>query len=61
MSFEMLRGEPRSFFCPNTLWYEMKKVTKDCIPISRYMRMAIIEKMKRECPEKSDYFESLAK
>lgn len=49
-SFEMLRAERRSFFCPNTLWKKLKDETKDCMSISQYIRMAVIEKMIREDP-----------
>jgi len=47
-SFEMLRAERRSFFCPNTLWKKLKEETKDCMSISQYIRMAIVEKMIKE-------------
>ena len=46
--FEMLRGERRSFFCPNILWAELKKRTGDKISISTYIKQAITEKMGRE-------------
>jgi hypothetical protein len=58
-SFEMLRSERRSFFCPNKLWKELKKKTDDCISVSTFIKQAIIEKLIREEPEKKDYFESL--
>ena len=51
-TFEMLRGETRTFYCPNKLWKELKKQTKDCIPISAYIQQAILEKMIKEEPEK---------
>lgn len=57
--FEMLRGERRSFFCPNKLWAELKKQTNDCISISQYVKMAVIEKMKRDNKEMDDYFDGL--
>jgi len=57
--FEMLRGERRSFFCPNKLWKELQNQTKDCISVSHYIKKALIEKMVREEPSKKDYFESL--
>jgi hypothetical protein len=47
-SFEMLRSERRSFFCPNKLWEELLRKTKDCMSVSQYIRMAIEEKMKKE-------------
>jgi hypothetical protein len=57
--FELLRGERRSFFCPNKIWYELKSQTDDCISVSTYIMQAILEKMIRDEPEKKDYFESL--
>jgi len=45
--FSELRGERRSFFCPNTLWKELKEETKDCMSISQYIRIAIEEKMNK--------------
>ncbi len=47
-SFEMLRSERRSFFCPNTLWKELKTRTDDCISISTFIRQAIEEKLEKE-------------
>ncbi len=47
-SFEDLRSERRSFFCPNVLWKRMKKETNDCISISLYVRKAIEEKIERD-------------
>lgn len=58
-SFEMLRGERRSFFCPNKLWKELQTQTNDCISISTYVRQAIIQKMINDEPEKKEYFENL--
>jgi hypothetical protein len=60
-SFEMLRGERRSFFCPNKLWKELIKKTNDCISVSQYVRMAIIEKMIKEDPDTEDYIKDLMK
>ena len=57
--FELLRRERRIFFCPNKLWYELKKQTKDCVSISQYIKMAVVEKMKRENPEGDKYYEEL--
>jgi len=57
--YEMLRAERRSFFCPNKLWKELENQTKDCISISQYIRMAIIEKMIKDEPQKKEYFEDL--
>ena len=57
--FELLRGERRSFFCHNKLWHELLRQTDDCVSVSTYIRQAIIEKMKRENPEKAVYFDSL--
>ena len=58
-SFEMLRSERRSFFCPNKLWQELLNQTDDCMSVSSYIKMAILEKMIRDEPEKKDYFEEL--
>lgn len=54
-TYEMLRGERRSFFCPNTLWKKLKEQTKDCYSISQYIRIAIEEKMIKDNPEKNKY------
>jgi hypothetical protein len=53
------RGYRRSFFCPNLLWEEMKKETKGCYSVSQYIRFAVIEKMKREHPEKSKHYDEI--
>jgi len=58
-SFEMLRSERRSFFCPNKLWKELKKKTDDCISVSTFIKQAIVEKLIKEEPEKKEYYESL--
>ncbi len=58
-SFEMLRSERRSFFCPNKLWAELKKETNDCISISQYVKMAIMEKLIRDNPKKKGYYEEI--
>jgi hypothetical protein len=58
-SFEMLRSERRSFFCPNKLWKELKKKTDDCISVSTFIKQAIVEKLIKDEPEKKDYYESL--
>jgi len=57
--YEIQRGERRSFFCPNKLWKEVKKQTNDCFSTSQYIRMAILEKMKRDDPKRKDYFSDL--
>ena len=46
--YEEQRGERRSFFCPNKLWKELQKKTKDNISISTYIKQAIEEKFQRE-------------
>ena len=58
-SFEMLRSERRSFFCPNKLWKELKKKTDDCISISTFIKQAIVEKLIKEEPEKEEYYKPL--
>ncbi len=57
--FELLRGERRSFFCPNKLWKELLAQTDDCVSVSTFIRQAIIEKMSKESPEREEYFQSL--
>ncbi len=58
-TFELFRGERRSFFCPNKLWYEIIKQTKDCISVSTYIRQAVVEKMIRDNPNTKEYFTKL--
>jgi hypothetical protein len=58
-SFEMLRSERRSFFCPNKLWKELKNKTDDCISVSTFIKQAIIEKLIEEEPEKKEFYEEL--
>jgi hypothetical protein len=58
-SFEMLRSERRSFFCPNKLWQELLDQTEDCMSVSSYIKMAILEKMIKDEPEKEPYFREL--
>lgn len=57
--FSEFRGERRSFFCPNKLWDELDKKTKNLFSISVFIKQAIFEKMVREEPEKKDYFKEL--
>lgn len=57
--FEMLREERRSFSCPNKLWEELLKQTEGITSASEFVKLAIIEKMSREEPEKEDYFKEL--
>jgi len=57
--FDMLRGERRSFFCPNKLWEELLKQTYGICPASEFIKQAIIEKMVKDCPEKQDVFRGL--
>ncbi|MFH1728447.1 MAG: hypothetical protein ABIA04_08515 [Pseudomonadota bacterium] len=57
--YEIMRSERRSFTCPNKLWKEIKKQTNECFSVSHYIRMAIIEKLKRENPGKDTYFDGL--
>lgn len=58
-NFEMLRGERRSFFCSNKLWKELENKTSDAISKSQFIRMAIVEKMIKENPEKEDHYKEL--
>ncbi|MBN1176011.1 hypothetical protein JXA48_05190 [Candidatus Woesearchaeota archaeon] len=55
----MLRSERRSFFCPNTLWAELERETKDDISISTYIRLAIVEKLISDHPDREEYFKDL--
>jgi len=57
--FEMLRGERRSFFCPNTLWAELKTRTGDKISISTYIKQAITEKLIRDEPQSEMHIKEL--
>ena len=59
--FEMLRGERRSFFCPNKLWKEILNQTDDCISVSTFIKQAIFEKLVKEQPMKKEYFFELMK
>jgi len=58
-SYEMSRGERRSFFCSNKLWKELGVKANDCIPISQYIRMAVIEKMIKDNPKRKEYYMDL--
>ena len=58
-TFEDLRGERRSFHCPNKLWKELNKKCGEVIPASTYIRMAILEKLIKDEPEKGEYFKNL--
>ncbi len=57
--FSEFRGERRSFFCPNKLWDELNKQTKNLYSVSQFIKMAVIEKMIREEPEKKEFFRDL--
>ena len=59
--FDMLRGERRSFFCPNKLWEELLKQTYGICPVSEFIKQAIIEKMIKEEPRREDCIKSLLK
>lgn len=58
-TYEDLRGERRSFHCPNKIWKEINKKCKGVIPASTFIRMAILEKLIRDEPNKEEYFISL--
>ena len=55
----MLRGERRSFFCPNKLWKELLKQTNDCISVSTFIKQAIVEKMIKDNPEKKEIYKEM--
>jgi len=44
-NLDMLRGERRSFFCPNKLWKGLLEKTDGICSVSEYIRQAIVEKM----------------
>ncbi|MGV8162425.1 MAG: hypothetical protein ACP5N2_03795 [Candidatus Nanoarchaeia archaeon] len=48
LNFEDLRSERRSFFCPNLLWKELHRRTRENISVSSYIKQALLEKMERE-------------
>jgi hypothetical protein len=58
-SFEEYRSERKSLFCSNKLWEEIRSKTKDKTSISQYIKQAIIEKMKKEDPKRSEYYDDL--
>ncbi|MCF7860912.1 hypothetical protein K9M79_01610 [Candidatus Woesearchaeota archaeon] len=58
-NYEDLRGERRSFHCPNKLWKELNKKCGEVMPASTYIRLAILEKLIRDEPEKEEYFRDL--
>ena len=57
--FDLLRGERRSFFCPNKLWEELLKQCHGIMPVSEFVKQAIIEKLIKEEPEKEEHFKEL--
>ncbi|MFH1770116.1 MAG: hypothetical protein ABH828_01015 [archaeon] len=57
--YEMLRGERRSFFCPNKLWEELLSQCHGIMSVSEFVKQAIIEKLIKEEPEKEEYFKEL--
>lgn len=57
--FDLLRGERRSFFCPNKLWEELLKKTYGIHSVSEFIKQAIVEKMSKEEPEKEEFFKEL--
>jgi hypothetical protein len=57
--FDLLRGERRSFFCPNKLWEELLKQTHGIHSVSEFIKQAIVEKMSKEEPEKEEFFKEL--
>lgn len=46
--FDLLRGERRSFFCPNTLWKELLEKCYGIMPVSEFIKQAINEKLERD-------------
>jgi hypothetical protein len=57
--YDLLRGERRSFFCPNKLWEELLKQNYGIHSVSEFIKQAIVEKMTKDEPEKEEYFKEL--
>lgn len=57
--FDMLRGERRSFFCPNKLWEDILNQTNGICSASEFIKQAIVEKMMKDNPEKEKYYREL--
>jgi len=43
--YEQNRGERRSFYCPNSLWNEIKEACKDKCSVSEFVKEAVKEKL----------------
>lgn len=44
--YKEIRGERRSFYCSNKLWFKIKEECKDCYSVSWFICKAIEEKLK---------------
>ena len=56
---ELERNERRSITMSNSLWNELVKITNNCYPVSEYVRQAILEKLKKDFPDKALYYEQM--
>ncbi|MBU1199809.1 MAG: hypothetical protein KKE98_04670 [Nanoarchaeota archaeon] len=56
---ELERNERRSITMPNSLWNELSKITNDIYLVSEYVRQAVLEKLKKDFPEKALYYEKI--
>lgn len=56
---ELERNERRTVIMSNTLWNELVKITNDNYSVSWWVRMAILEKLKRDYPKKALYWEEI--
>ena len=59
VGFASMRGERRSFFCSNKLWWELEKTKETHKSISKFVREAVLEKLSRENKEKEDFYKTL--
>ena len=53
------RCEQRKFWCSNALYDELKKECNGLYSASTYIRIAVLEKLKRDHPDKLYYYEGL--
>ena len=58
-AYELIRGESRTFFCPNKLWFTLNSEIVGRMSVSNFIRLALIEKMKRDNPKKVDVYDDL--
>ena len=46
--YKEIRGERRSFYCPNKLWDKIKEECKDCYSVSWFICKAVEEKLEKD-------------